>query len=105
MPSFEALPPPPRSIAISRLLRVAPRASFQSCLGTLPLAEQQRIVAKVDELMAICDRLEEQLTTVRAESSRLLESVLHHALSDTLPHTAMVSPSLSKDDMSLLESR
>ena len=45
-----------------------------------PLAEQHRIVAKVDELMAVCDRLEAQLTTAQAESSRLLESVLHNAL-------------------------
>ena len=41
-----------------------------------PLAEQQRIVAKVDELMALCDRLEAQLTTTQTESRRLLEAVL-----------------------------
>jgi type I restriction enzyme S subunit len=41
-----------------------------------PLAEQQRIVAKVDELMTLCDRLEAQLTTTQAESRRLLEAVL-----------------------------
>ncbi len=46
-----------------------------------PLAEQRRIVAKVEELMALCDRLEAQLTTTQTESRRLLESVLHHALS------------------------
>jgi type I restriction enzyme, S subunit len=45
-----------------------------------PLAEQHRIVAKVDELMALCDRLEAQLTTARTESRRLLEAVLHEAL-------------------------
>jgi type I restriction enzyme S subunit len=70
-----------------------------------PLAEQHRIVAKVEELMALCSRLEAQLTTVQTESSRLLESVLHNALSDTLQRAAMVSPSLSKDAMSLQESR
>jgi len=48
-----------------------------------PLAEQRRIVAKVDELMALCDRLEAQLATVETETSRLLESVLHHALKET----------------------
>lgn len=45
-----------------------------------PLAEQHRIVAKVDELMAICDRLEAQLTTAQTESRRLLDAVLHKAL-------------------------
>jgi type I restriction enzyme S subunit len=47
-----------------------------------PLAEQHRIVAKVDELMTLCDQLEVSLTTAQAEASRLLESVLHHALQD-----------------------
>ncbi len=45
-----------------------------------PLAEQHRIVAKVDELMALCDRLEAQLTAAQKESSRLLEALLHEAL-------------------------
>lgn len=46
-----------------------------------PLAEQHRIVAKVDELMALCDQLESQLTTNEADSRRLLEAVLQEALS------------------------
>ena len=45
-----------------------------------PLAEQHRIVAKVDELMAVCDQLEAQLTATRTDSRRLLEAVLHQAL-------------------------
>jgi type I restriction enzyme S subunit len=45
-----------------------------------PLAEQVRIVAKVDELMAVCDRLEVQLTSAQTDGSRLLEAVLHKAL-------------------------
>jgi type I restriction enzyme S subunit len=45
-----------------------------------PLAEQHRIVAKVDELMAVCDRLEAQLTAAQTESRRLLEAVLYEAL-------------------------
>jgi type I restriction enzyme S subunit len=45
-----------------------------------PLAEQLRIVAKVDELMALCDQLEAQLSTTRTDSRRLLESVLEAAL-------------------------
>jgi type I restriction enzyme S subunit len=47
-----------------------------------PLAEQHRIVAKVDELMTLCDRLEEQLSTAKVESHHLLEAVLHQALND-----------------------
>lgn len=45
-----------------------------------PLAEQQRIVAKVDELMVLCDKLDAQLTTTHIDSRRLLEAVLHEAL-------------------------
>ena len=46
-----------------------------------PIKEQHRIVAKVEELMALCDRLEAQLTTTQTESRRLLEAVLHEAIS------------------------
>ncbi|PTR07604.1 MULTISPECIES: restriction endonuclease subunit S [unclassified Novosphingobium] len=45
-----------------------------------PLAEQHRIVAKVDELMALCDELETSLLTGEQTRSRLLGAVLHHAL-------------------------
>lgn len=45
-----------------------------------PIAEQHRIVAKVDELMALCDQLEVSLTDGEQTRSRLLESVLHNAL-------------------------
>ena len=45
-----------------------------------PLAEQRRIVAKVDELMAVCDRLGAQMDVAQTESRRLLEAVLHEAL-------------------------
>jgi type I restriction enzyme S subunit len=45
-----------------------------------PLAEQHRIVAKVDELMAVCDDLERALTTAQAERAGLLEALLHEAL-------------------------
>ncbi len=45
-----------------------------------PLAEQHRIVAKVDELMALCDQLEASITMGEQTRSRLLEAVLHNAL-------------------------
>ncbi|BAQ68043.1 type I restriction-modification system methyltransferase subunit-like protein [Rhodovulum sulfidophilum] len=45
-----------------------------------PLAEQHRIVAKVDALMALCDRLEAALTTADTTRIRLLEALLHEAL-------------------------
>jgi type I restriction enzyme S subunit len=45
-----------------------------------PLAEQRRIVAKLDELMALCGSLDVHLANVRAESRHLLDAVLHEAL-------------------------
>jgi len=50
-----------------------------------PLAEQHRIVAKVNELMAVCDELGQSLATEQTEQARLLEALLHDALEDALP--------------------
>lgn len=47
-----------------------------------PLAEQHRIVAKVDELTSLCDQLEKQLNDADQASSGLLDSVLRGALSE-----------------------
>jgi len=40
-------------------------------------------VAKVDELMVVCDQLEAQLAAGQRESRRLLEAVLHGSLAGT----------------------
>lgn len=45
-----------------------------------PLDEQHRIVAKLDELMALCDRLEASLQQADNKRARLLESLLAEAL-------------------------
>ena len=45
-----------------------------------PLAEQHRIVAKVDELMTLCDQLEASLTTGDETRCRLLDALLYEAL-------------------------
>jgi type I restriction enzyme S subunit len=45
-----------------------------------PLAEQHRIVAKVDELMALCDQLEYQLSQANQDRRSLLETLLFEAL-------------------------
>jgi len=45
-----------------------------------PIAEQHRIVAKVDELMALCDQLEASLTDTATTRRRLLDAMLAEAL-------------------------
>ncbi|WP_068302671.1 restriction endonuclease subunit S [Pararhodobacter sp. CCB-MM2] len=75
--------------AKANLLEFAPATAQKNInLGILetvliplpPLAEQHRIVAKVDALMALCDRLEAALTTADTTRTRLLEALLHEAL-------------------------
>lgn len=45
-----------------------------------PLAEQNRIVAKVDELMALCDQLETTQTSADETRTKLLDALLAEAL-------------------------
>lgn len=45
-----------------------------------PLAEQQRIVAKIDQLMALCDQLRTRLTQARQLSEQLTSTLVERAL-------------------------
>ena len=49
-------------------------------LAVPPLGEQRRIVAKVDELMTLCDELEAKLTSKAARRRQLLDDALYKAL-------------------------
>lgn len=53
-----------------------------------PLAEQHRIVAKVDELMALCGQLEAGLASVDDTRRRLLDALLAEALQPALQAAA-----------------
>lgn len=47
-----------------------------------PLAEQHRIVAKVDELMALCDRLKASLQSAQATQLHLADTLVENAARD-----------------------
>jgi type I restriction enzyme S subunit len=53
-----------------------------------PVDEQHRIVAKVDELMALCKELDSELATTATARRRLLESTLAEALGERTPQCA-----------------
>ena len=57
-------------------------------MGLPPLAEQRRIVAKVDELMTLCDELEAGLDAADGTRSLLLDSLLHESLGS---HVAVIT--------------
>jgi type I restriction enzyme S subunit len=44
-----------------------------------PFAEQKRIMAKVDELFAVCDQLVGQVTAAEASREQLLTAILAQA--------------------------
>ncbi len=53
-----------------------------------PLAKQRRIVAKVDELMALVDELEEQLATSHAVGEKLLDALVAELTAGKESHAA-----------------
>ena len=64
----------------SRVVTAQPNISLTDARGfpvpVPPLAEQRRIVAKVDQLMALVDRLETQLAASRAAAEQLLSALV-----------------------------
>lgn len=58
----------------------------ESVIALPPQQEQSRIVAKVDELMALCDKLEAQQQARRKLQSNLRQSTLQAVTSATSPH-------------------
>ena len=47
-----------------------------------PLAEQKRIVEKVEQLMGLCDELEAKLRKEREDSEKLMETVFRGLLTE-----------------------
>jgi type I restriction enzyme S subunit len=82
----------PKGIEIMKSLAITSSGLYSLSVGKIrtigipipPLAEQQRIVAKVDELMTLCDKLDAQLTKTRTDSRRLLDAMLHEALAQAV---------------------
>ncbi len=54
--------------------------AYRKAICIPPPTEQHRIVAKVNELMTLCDRLEAGLGTIKTSRDRLLESKILEAL-------------------------
>ena len=61
-----------------------------------PFAEQHRIVAKVDELMSVCDRLEASLAAGDDTRCRLLDVLLHEALAPNEEESGSIIPTIAQ---------
>ena len=65
-----------------------PNISREKIIATVvalpPLAEQRRLVAKVDELMALCDTLKARLNDAQTTQIQLAYAMVEQAVSTTL---------------------
>ena len=80
----------PSGTATMRRLAITSAGLYSLSVGKIqritipvpPLSEQRRIVTKVDELTAVCDELEQALSSSDFERGRLLEALLHETLAE-----------------------
>ena len=54
---------------------------FEKSLPLPPLSEQKAIVTKVENLLALCDQLETQITNNQTHAEQLMQAVLKEAFS------------------------
>ena len=59
-----------------RMPRLGTGKAINSFIALPPLAEQKRIVSKVDSLMALCDRLGENLSNKGKMSGKMFNAVV-----------------------------
>jgi len=64
-----------------------------------PLAEQRRIVAKVDQLMALVDQLEAQLATASTTAAQLLDALVAELTGTVRRAPGRVEPQLDQGDI------
>ena len=61
---------------------------YPTILALPPLAEQRRIVAKVEQLMALVDELEAQLAASHAVGEKLLAALVAELTTTKVTHSA-----------------
>lgn len=49
----------------------------QIIIAAPPIAEQNRIITKIDEMMNLCDSLEQKIDTIASKQAELLNAVMH----------------------------
>ena len=62
-----------------------------------PLAEQYRIVTRVDKLMDLCDRLEASLASADDTRSRLLDALLHETLERSEEESGSITSTIAQN--------
>jgi type I restriction enzyme S subunit len=80
----------PVGIAHMKRLAITTSGLFNLSVGKIrsipvalpPVSEQRRIVAKVDQLMELCDQLKTRLTQARLLNEQLANTLIEHALAE-----------------------
>jgi type I restriction enzyme S subunit len=72
-----------------KVRHTSPKRILKVPFALPPLAEQRRIVAKVEQLMTLVDELEAQLTVSRATATKLLSALVAELTNPKESHAAV----------------